>query len=176
MPIASKRTVPTITHVFADDGNIPNNVLPLVLYRGGIDLTGSPDPEELIEKTFAANGWGGLWRNGIYPYVHYHSMIHEAMAVARGRAQVRFGGDNGEIIDVVAGDVVVLAAGIGHQRLKQSPDFVVIGAYPPNGQYNLCRGSKAEHAHALAAIPNVPPPTTDPVFGPEGPLLALWRA
>jgi uncharacterized protein YjlB len=53
---------------------------------------------------------------------------------------------------------------------------VVIGAYPPNGQYNLCRGSKAEHAQALAVIPNVPPPEADPVFGPDGPLLALWRA
>jgi uncharacterized protein YjlB len=53
---------------------------------------------------------------------------------------------------------------------------VVIGAYPPNGHYNLCRGSKAEHAQALAVIPQVPPPEADPVFGPEGPLLALWRA
>ena len=35
---------------------------------------------------------------------------------------------------------------------------MVIGAYPPNGQYNLCRRSKAEHAQALAVIPNVPPP------------------
>ena len=37
-----------------------------------------------------------MWRNGIYPYVHYHSMIHEALGVARGRAKVRFGGDNGQ--------------------------------------------------------------------------------
>ena len=29
-----------------------------MLYRGGIDLAGSPDPEQVIEKTFAANGWG----------------------------------------------------------------------------------------------------------------------
>jgi uncharacterized protein YjlB len=176
MPNARKRKVQPITHVFADDGNIPNNVLPLVLYRGGIDLTGSPDPEELIEKTFTDNGWQGLWRNGIYPYVHYHSMIHEVMAVARGRARVQFGGDSGEAIDVMAGDVVVLPAGTGHQRLFQTPDLVVIGAYPPNGHYNLCRGSKAEHTQALAVIPQVPPPEADPVFGPEGPLLALWRA
>ena len=43
---------------------------------------------------FAANGWGhGQWRNGIFPFVHYHSMIHEALGIARGRARVRFGGD-----------------------------------------------------------------------------------
>jgi uncharacterized protein YjlB len=146
MPIVRKRKMQPITHVFADDGNIPNNVLPLVLYRGGIDLTGSPDPDTLIEKTFTANGWRGLWRNGIFPYVHYHSMIHEVIAVARGRAklQLQFGGDNGEAIDVMAGDVVVLPAGTGHQRLSQTPDLVVIGAYPPSGHYNLCRGSKGK--------------------------------
>jgi uncharacterized protein YjlB len=176
MPPVKRRTAPPITHIFADDGRIPNNVLPLVLYRGGIDLSGSPDPERLIEKTFTANGWGGLWRNGIYPYVHYHSMIHEAMGIARGHAKVRFGGDDGETIEVAAGDVVVLPAGTGHQRLTQSRDLVVIGAYPPNGKYNLCRGTKAEHASALASIPSVPHPDTDPVFGADGPLIALWRA
>jgi uncharacterized protein YjlB len=171
-----KPTVHPITHTFADDGRIPNNVLPLVLYRGAIDLYGSPDPEELVEKAFIDNGWGGLWRNGIYPYVHYHSMIHEAMGIARGRAKVRFGGEHGHAIDVAAGDVVVLPAGTGHQRLTQSPDLLVIGAYPPNGKYNLCRGTKAEHAKALASIPDVPPPSTDPVFGPNGPLITLWQA
>lgn len=168
---------PPITHKFTDDGRIPNNpTLPLVLYRGGIDLTGSPDPENLIEKAFAANGWGNLWRNGIYPYPHYHSMIHEAMGIARGRATVRFGGEHGQDIEIVPGDVIILPAGTGHQCLKQTPTLVVIGAYPPSGKYNLCRGSKAEHTSALVTIPKVPPPAVDPVFGPEGPLLTLWRS
>jgi uncharacterized protein YjlB len=175
--LTATKTPAPVTFMFADDGAIPNNgALPLLLYRGAIDLTGSPDPEQLIEKTFVANGWGSLWRNGIHPYTHYHSMIHEAMGVARGRATVRFGGDNGEEIHIGFGDVVVLPAGTGHQRLTQSDDLVVIGAYPPTGRYNLCRGSKAEHAGALASIPQVPRPATDPVFGPEGPLLALWRS
>jgi len=166
-----------ITYRFADDGRIPNNPsLPFILYRGGIDLAGTPDPEAVIERTFAANGWGNMWRNGIYPYVHYHSMIHEAMSIARGRAKVRFGGSHGEEIDVIAGDVVILPAGTGHQCLWHAPDLVVIGAYPPSGKYNLCRGSKAEHAKALALIRKVPLPATDPAFGPDGPLLALWQA
>lgn len=174
MPAAMN--VAPITHRFADDGRIPNNpALPLVLYRGGIDLSGSPDPEAVIEKAFAANGWGNMWRNGIYPYAHYHSMIHEAMGVARGRVSVRFGGDSGEEIEIVAGDVVVLPAGTGHQRLAQSSDLVVVGAYPPNGTYNLCRGSKSEHTKALVTIPKVPLPASDPVFGSDGSLIELWR-
>ena len=175
MPSAMNRPAP-VTYRFADDGSIPNNpVLPLVLYRGGVGLAGSPDPETMIEKAFGSNGWGNMWRNGIFPYAHYHSMIHEAMGIARGRAKVRFGGDNGETIDVIPGDVVILPAGTGHQCLWHSAELVVIGAYPPSGKINLCRGSKAEHAEALVTIPNVPLPEADPVFGPDGPLLALWR-
>ena len=167
-----------VTHKFADDGRIPNNPkLPFVLYRGGISLAGSPDPEELIEKTFAANGWGDMWRNdSVYAYAHYHSTIHEAMAVARGRATVRFGGETGETIDIGPGDVVILPAGTGHQGLFASPGLSVIGAYPPNGVFNLCRASKAARVKALQDIPNVPRPEVDPVFGAKGPLLALWRA
>jgi uncharacterized protein YjlB len=166
-----------VTHLFADDGRIPNNpTLPLILYRAGIDLIGSPDPEVRIENTFASNGWGHMWRNGIYPYVHYHSMIHEAMAIARGRAKVRFGGERGAVIDILAGDVVILPAGTGHQCLSHTPDLVVIGCYPLSGKYNLCRGTKAEHAKTPALIRKVPLPVTDPAFGPEGPLLTLWQA
>ena len=165
-----------ITCRFADDGRIPNNPSwPLLIYRGGIDLSGTPDPENVVEQTFASNGWGDMWRNGIYPYPHYHSMIHEAMAIARGRATVRFGGKHGEDIEVASGDVVILPAGTGHQCLKQTPTLVVIGAYPPSGKYNLCRGSKAEHIRALTTIPHVAPPAVDPVFGPAGPLVALWK-
>jgi uncharacterized protein YjlB len=176
MLTATKRPAP-ITHMFADDGRIPNNpTLPLILYRGGIDLAGSPDPEKLIEKTFAANGWGDMWRNGIYRFAHYHSMIHEALGIARGRAKVRFGGERGEEIDIAPGDVAVLPAGTGHQCLSHTRELVVIGAYPPSGTYNLCRATKAEHAKALASVRNVPLPATDPAFGPKGPLVALWRA
>jgi uncharacterized protein YjlB len=164
------------TFSFVDDGSIPNNPrLPFLIYRGAIDLKGSPDPEDLVERLFAANRWGEMWRNGIYPYVHYHSMIHEAMGLARGRAKVRFGGKGGREIDIFAGDVCVLPAGTGHQGLRASPDLMVIGAYPPTGKYDLCRGSKADHARAIAAIAEVPLPATDPVFGAAGPLTQLWR-
>ena len=161
---------------FADDGSVPNNPkLPLLLYRGAIDLKGSANPEERIEQAFADNRWGEMWRNGIFPYVHYHSMIHEVLGIARGRAKVRFGGNGGREIDVMAGDVCVLPAGTGHQGLWASPDLMVIGAYPPSGKYDLCRGSKAEYARALTVIPEVPVPPTDPVYGAAGPLVRLWR-
>src|SRR3954451_16067041 len=164
------------TFMFADDGSVPNNErLPFVLYRHVIDFIGATDPEPVIEKIFRANGWGDTWRNGIFPYVHYHSQIHEGMGIARGRAKVRFGGDKGQEFDIKQGDVVLLPAGTGHQCLWASPDLMVIGTYPPTGRYDLCRGSKAEHTKALASIPKVPLPESDPVYGDKGPVLELWR-
>ena len=166
-----------LAYRFADDGSIPNNpALPMLFYRTAIDLSGTVSPEARVEERFKDSGWGGLWRNGIYPYVHYHSMIHEALGIARGRARVRFGGDNGEELDLAPGDIVVLPAGTGHQCIWESPDLSVIGAYPPSGKYDLCRGSKFEREQALLTIPQVPLPDTDPVTGENGPLTELWRA
>lgn len=171
-----KTDIKTLTFLFADDGVVPNNPsLPLVLYPKAFDLAGEDDPAALIEQTFEKNGWDDGWRNGIYPYVHYHSRIHEALAVARGRATVRFGGNHGEEIDIEAGDAVVLPAGTGHHGLWTSSDFLLIGAYPPTGTYDLCLASPAERERALSTIPGVPLPGTDPVAGSEGPLLRAWR-
>jgi uncharacterized protein YjlB len=165
-----------LTFLFPDDGSVPNNpTLPFVVFAGAINLAGTPNPEEVVEGTFKANGWGQTWRNGIFPYVHYHSMIHEGLGIARGRAKVRFGGNQGEELDLTAGDVAILPAGTGHQCLWASPDLVVVGAYPKTGRYDLCRGSKAEHAKAVTTIPDVPLPDSDPVHGKDGPLLTLWR-
>jgi uncharacterized protein YjlB len=175
MPVATRPTEPQAL-MFSDDGSIPNNPRwPFLVYRNALDLSGTPRPEEVIEATFKRHGWGDMWRNGIYPYVHYHSMIHEALGVARGRARVRFGGMQGQELDLQAGDVVVLPAGTGHHGLWAAPELMVIGAYPKTGKYDICRGSKAEHARALETIPAVPLPDTDPIYGANGPLRRLWR-
>ena len=47
----SPRKTKPLTFLFADDGSMPNNPkLPFVVYPGAIDLSGTPDPEELIEE------------------------------------------------------------------------------------------------------------------------------
>jgi uncharacterized protein YjlB len=162
---------------FADDGLVPNNPkFPLVLYRGAVHVADTVDPAALFEQAFARNGWGDSWRDGIYPFVHYHSMIHEVLGIARGTALVRFGGDRGREIEVAAGDVAVLPAGTGHQRLAASPDLLVVGAYPPDGTYDLCRATPDDHARARATIARVALPKSDPLYGTDGPLIALWQA
>jgi uncharacterized protein YjlB len=161
---------------FRDDGLIPNHPgWPLVLYRTPVRLSGSFDPAAVFEDLFERNGWGDAWRNGVYDYLHYHSRIHEAMGVARGSAVVRFGGRRGRKLRVKAGDVVILPAGTGHQCLSASEDFLVVGAYPATGAYDLCHPSAQAHARALKMVGKVPPPRKDPVYGREGNLLKLWR-
>jgi uncharacterized protein YjlB len=162
--------------MFRDDSTIPNNPdLPVIYYPQCVDLAGADDPAAIFEALFEANDWGSSWRNGIYEFVHYHSAIHEVLGIARGRAKVRLGGDRGEEVELEAGDVVVLPAGTGHQNLMSSEDFLVVGAYPPAGKYDLCRGSKADRDKALASIPRVPLPERDPVYGKDGPLTKHWR-
>jgi uncharacterized protein YjlB len=161
---------------FADDGSVPNNpVLPLLVYGNAVALDGPHGPAAVFEELFASNGWRDSWRNGVYHFVHYHSAIHEVLGIARGNARVRFGGALGAELALNVGDVAILPAGTGHQRLAASRDFLVVGAYPPHGKYDLCRGAPEEHARARLSIPKVPLPHEDPVFGSEGALVKLWR-
>src|SRR5437899_6148106 len=123
----------------ADDGIIPNNAaLPLIVYRGALPPSG--DVARQFEALFARNGWSGGWRNGIYPYHHYHSTAHEVLGIANGHARVRFGGAKGETVAVRAGDVVVVPAGVGHKRESASADLLVIGAYTDGRGPDLCTG------------------------------------
>ena len=174
MPVVAANIVRPLTFVFADDGLIPNNPMPLLVYKGAMDVAGA-EPEATIEKVFGGNGWGAMWRNGVYDFPHYHATVHEALGIARGRANVRFGGERGEVLEITAGDVAVLPAGVGHQCMSSSPDFSVVGAYPPGPPMDLVRPGKEAHAKALQTIPGVALPKTDPVLGTDGPLVRLWR-
>jgi uncharacterized protein YjlB len=161
--------------VFKPDGFVPNNRWPLVRYRGAVRLPDGVDPAALFEDLFARNGWSESWRDSVYDYLHYHSAIHEVMGVARGSATVQFGGEHGRKLRVKAGDVVVLPAGTGHQCFGASADFLVVGAYPATGTYDLCKPSAEAYERALKTVPKVPPPRKDPVYGKDGALLRLWK-
>ena len=163
-----------LTFVFADDGFVPNNPLPFVIYQGAVDVA-NDHPEKTIERLFGANGWSDMWRDGIYDYLHYHSTVHEALGIARGHARVRFGGDGGKEIEVSAGDVAILPAGTGHQCVSASGDFSVVGAYPPGARMQVTRPTPENHRKALTTIPQVKLPKTDPVAGDNGPLVSLWK-
>src|SRR4029077_10670895 len=122
----SEKGLKVEAHRFADDGTVPNNSLPLVVYRGALAESG--DRAAACGAMFARNGWPGAWRNGIYGHHHYHSTAHEVLGIAAGNARVRLGGDAGETVELRAGDVVVIPVGVAHKRESASADLLVIGS------------------------------------------------
>lgn len=157
---------------FADDGVFPNSTLPLIVYRGAV-IEEEVTPEAM-ETMFERNGWPPRWRSGIFDYHHYHSTAHEVLGIASGSAEVMFGGPEGRVLKVSAGDVVVIPAGVAHRRISASADFLVVGGYPPGTDWDLLRGEEGERPEADETIAAVALPRTDPVGGQRGPLLRAW--
>jgi uncharacterized protein YjlB len=163
------------TYKFEDDGATPNNPdFPLIHYLSPIALPPDFDPAGVFEELFASHGWTDAWRDGIYDYLHFHTRTHEVLGIARGHASVQFGGARGRLLQVKAGDVVVLPAGTGHQRLSSSADFLAVGAYPEGSRYDEPKPWEIHHDETVAAIAQVKPPATDPVYGKDGPVCRLW--
>jgi uncharacterized protein YjlB len=153
--------------------------LPLILYRaalGQVGKDGQPDRTKgaaaACEALFARHGWGGAWQDGIYHYHHYHATQHEVLGIVAGQAFVRFGGEDGNLVEVKAGDVVVIPAGVSHCNEGSSQDLLVVGAYPGGASPDLQRGAPEAPG---ARRPSAPLPAADPVYGPRGPLMQSWK-
>ena len=150
---------------------VPNNErLPVLIYHGVLE---SPDPAADYEQSFKGNGWPPQWRNGIYDFHHYHSTAHEVLGIATGQARIVLGGPGGHELTLRTGDVVVLPTGTGHCRLQSSPDFLVVGAYPPSQSWDICRSAPSQLE--LERMRKLPFPLSDPVTGTGGVLTKLWQ-
>lgn len=161
-------------YIFKDDGLIPNNSLPLLLYQQVFDQRGNGGAEWLI-NCFAINNWTNAWKNGVFSYHHYHSTSHEVLGVYSGNAKLHLGGEQGEKIDVEAGDVIVIPAGVAHKNLGSSRDFMVVGAYPYGSSYDMKTGEKGERPQADTNIAAVPIPATDPLLGKDEGVPVIWK-
>lgn len=150
-----------------------NNRYPLLIYRSAAD-PGQVQPE-WFEKTFAANKWGRSWRNGVYSFHHYHSNAHEVLGCYSGTAELCFGGPDGTVTAMTAGDAVVIPAGVAHCLVHSSPTFHVVGAYPAGSSPDILEGRELEYEEALEFSAAVAVPETDPISGTEGQLIELWH-
>lgn len=159
------------TFYFNRSGTIPNHpAFPVLLY--GRALINQPGR---MEEMFNRNNWLNSWKNGIFPYHHYHSNCHEVLGVISGYAEVRIGGETGADLLIQTGDVIVLPAGTGHKNLSSSPDFSVAGAYPDGMRSDQYSESDSLQPEIIERIQSVPIPDEDPVTGGQGPLHQYWR-
>jgi len=146
-----------------DDGLVPNNPeLPALVYRRAF---GAGAGASAIEAHFQRHGWANAWVNGIYPFHHYHATVHEVLGIASGAAKVQFGGPSGPILELAAGDAVLIPAGVGHCRIEATSDLCVVGAYPDGADWDLVRATPEARAAALRQIATVAAPRSDPIFG-----------
>ena len=164
-----------ISHLIVGKDLFPNNdQLPLLILQGAFIFMDKLDPE-VIERTFAKNLWKGSWRNGLYPFHHYHSTAHEVLGIYSGSLRVQFGGEEGLKVVAEAGDVLILPAGLAHKNLWSSHDFRVVGAYPAGTTWDMNYGKEGERPDADENISKVPLPNTDPVYGANGFLMKSWK-
>src|SRR5205809_2268090 len=159
---------------FKDDGIFPNSVLPLLFYHQAL-ITKNKDPASIFEQRFVRNDWTNSWRDGVYSFPHYHSTSHEVLGVYSGAATLRLGGEHGKDVEVQAGDVIVIPAGVAHQNIGASNDFGVVGAYPECRKWDLLRGLPGERPKADHNIAALPMPENDQIYGVEGPLRRIWK-
>lgn len=156
------------------DGRTPNSRHPVLVYRN-VPLA-DQDLAAGFERLFDSHFWPARWRAEVYDYHHYHSTSHEVLGVSSGSARLMLGGEQGQEVEVSAGDALVLPAGTGHCQLSASDDFQVVGGYPVDQEYDLLRPDEATHDEAAARAAQVPVPVSDPVSGTQGALVSLWRA
>ena len=175
-PMAEKQEIvqPEQLH-FEDDGVYPGSVLPLLLYRAAITVD-ADDRASVFERAFSQNDWRNSWRNGVYSFAHYHSTAHEVLGVYDGTAKLRLGGKQGQMVEIRAGDVILIPAGVAHHTIDASPDFSVVGAYPDGREWDLLRGLPGERPKSDHTIAALPIPHSDPIYGADGPLRQIWRA
>lgn len=161
------------TFQFEKNAWLPNNPrFPAVLYRGVLSDGQEASPKN-FEDLFRRNGWQPRWRDGVYGYHHYHTTAHETLGFAGGKARLMLGGPHGREVEVEEGDVLVLPAGVGHCSMRTDKHFLAVGAYPPGQDWDLCK--TMADAAALKRIRELPAPQSDPVEGPDGTLLTMWK-
>lgn len=172
LAVGGARSDPEVLRL-SRNGWMPNNArLPVILYRRAVAPNGE-DPAAIFESLFKRNGWPPQWRNGVYSFHHYHSTAHEVLGFVTGSAEIMLGGEGGHAITVHAGDVAVLPTGAGHCRISASDDFLVVGAYPPDQNWDICRSAPDETAERR--MQDLPFPASDPVSGSRGTLVSLWK-
>lgn len=85
------------------------------------------------------------------------------------------GGEQGIVIEVKAGDVLVIPAGGGHCNQGADGAFRVVGAHPDGMNWDMGYGNAEERPEKLDNIKKGPLPEAAPGQWQEGPVREHWR-
>lgn len=162
------------TYYLKDDGVFPNSILPVLLYKGILDLP-IILPSNYITKLFKQNNWSNSWKNGIFEYHHYHSVTHEVLGVYKGVTTLQLGGEKGIKIKIEKGDVLIIPAGVAHKNLGKQNKIKCVGAYPGGKDYDMNYGKEGERPQTDENIKHLSLPQQDPVFGLQGGIKTYWE-
>ena len=174
MNTASNEAARIVAHHLAPAGAIPNHPRwPLLMYPGAVAIEGA-DPAARFEELFGRNGWPAAWRNGIFPFHHFHTNAHEALGVYSGEVTVLFGGKGGVVLTAQPGDVIILPAGTGHKRVSSRGELGIVGAYPAGQTPNMRTPLLSRLERSAKDAVQVPLPESDPVHGRTGQLFLHW--
>lgn len=165
-----------IHFICSENDGFPNNANLAVCILRQVLEADQGDVAAIFEQHFFKNGWPPVWRNGLYDIHHFHSTAHEALGVYSGWVEACFGGPGGVVKKASAGDVIIIPAGVSHKNIRQSAEFRVVGAYPEGQRWNMKYGDEKERKQVDKDISLVHLPTSDPFFGPDGPMMKLWRS
>ena len=148
-------------------GKIPNSRFPLLVHRNAIPGGGA----ESVKARFRENGWLNNWDYpGIYDYAHFHSTTHECLGCAAGWMTFSLSvGDGGWTrVQIKAGDVIVMPAGVSHEKIDASDDIHMCGGYPDGRDWDDIQEaflSDENYIHACKRIMMLPIPAKDPATG-----------
>lgn len=140
---------------------MPNSPRPLLHYTGLQELAPGARATEFYD-IFQRNGWEVQWiyRYGPTQRSHYHSGVHECMAVLSGSATIRFGvadtsvdmeentdgsarEEGGIEVEAHAGDVFLLPAGTAHKTYRTMPEAEFTLLTPGDGHRIASEDAKA---------------------------------
>lgn len=154
--ITQRKEMKKLTLFFEDDGFVPNSRFPVILAPkviifGGMDAV---EAEASLKRSGLRIGWNLEWLWKVYKRPHYHSTTHEALVVFQGSATLRLGGHRlGKIVEVSEGDTIVIPAGVAHQAVQRTKDFLVFGFYPVGSKpWDLLFCRKKDRVVALSNL------------------------
>jgi uncharacterized protein YjlB len=174
LPIAS--ISPRILYLPAHGHFLNSTVsdLPVVHYHPFESNSGTVEPSD-VEALVTKHGFEPQWRYSMFDFDHFHSTTHELLVPFRGRATIVLGGM--ERLDVRAGDVLLLPAGVAHRAERAEDGFCMVGSYPAGAKsWDNCRGGEAG---VEVRIKNLGKGGVmmDPMYGREqdAPVMNAWK-